>query len=33
MFDLGVASTGLVVNRGFAAPDERVALLAYLRKL
>jgi cytochrome c peroxidase len=28
-----VSSTGLVVDRGFIAVDERAALLAYLRKL
>jgi cytochrome c peroxidase len=28
-----LSSTGLIVDRGFVAPDERAALLAYLRKL
>ena len=28
-----LSSTGLVVDRGFVAADERAALLAYLRKL
>ena len=28
-----LSSNGLVVDRGFVAPDERAALLAYLRKL
>jgi cytochrome c peroxidase len=28
-----LSSDGLVVDRGFIAPDEREALLAYLRKL
>ena len=28
-----VSSNGTVVDRGFIAPDERSALLAYLRKL
>jgi hypothetical protein len=28
-----ISSNGLVVDRGFITPDERVALLAYLRKL
>jgi len=28
-----LSSNGLVVDRGFIAPDERAALLAYLRKL
>ena len=28
-----VSSNGLVVDRGFVAPEERAALLAYLRKL
>jgi cytochrome c peroxidase len=28
-----ISSNGLVVDRGFIAPDERAALLAYLRKL
>ena len=28
-----ISSNGLVVDRGFITPEERVALLAYLRKL
>ena len=28
-----LSSNGLVVDRGFINPDERAALLAYLRKL
>jgi cytochrome c peroxidase len=28
-----LSSNGLVIDRGFIAPDERLALLAYLRKL
>jgi hypothetical protein len=28
-----VSSNGTVVDRGFIAPEERPALLAYLRKL
>ena len=28
-----LSSNGLVVDRGFVTPDERAALLAYLRKL
>jgi cytochrome c peroxidase len=28
-----LSSNGLVVDRGFVNPDERLALLAYLRKL
>jgi len=28
-----ISSNGLVVDRGFVLPDERAALLAYLRKL
>ena len=28
-----LSSNGLVIDRGFIAPDERPALLAYLRKL
>jgi cytochrome c peroxidase len=28
-----LSSTGLTVDRGFVAPEERAALLAYLRKL
>ena len=28
-----LSSNGLVIDRGFVTPDERPALLAYLRKL
>jgi len=28
-----LSSNGLVIDRGFIAPEERQALLAYLRKL
>ena len=28
-----LSSNGLIIDRGFVTPDERLALLAYLRKL